>query len=668
MDVLAERRRPLVTLSNLSEMYAPYLTGHSTRLYEGLTIVVGDTPADRLAFWNGIHRKDRSRPYEIQQLRLSRDSFEDAAFLASLRRVMATRGAYGSANRNDAIGLESCSLNREQLVDLGNRLREAGNFLTVSVRPLGDPSEVIPVFDGRSSARYSTGGFMEEPEAKASTEFRGRHLSVPVAPPWHVSEAMPPQPMRGGAWMVDVMLEREVDHSRSSNVRDVWMLPRRIRIERAFTLEMDSNDRIGNPPGMVRPNVNGMYTFATNLTQRAPMLALPEDDLTAIGIGIQDGFEWREFERQRKPPKHGRERFQHSAISDKGRYLLGVLQLFEDVPHAFATLMEGFWHDEFQVLGAGLLERRPDLATRVVSTIRNRLGQKTGPVTLRTETEFARLGEVALRAAAELRAETPARSYGELAADWKQSVEEWLKRDGTPQIQGRMAVVEVPSDDPDGERGELSYPADYLDPAIQYLCERQVLFQGYHWTCQTCFNKNWSGVEGLGRSMECSVCRTARPVPVSDEWDFRANGFLVDAYRFHGVEAVIWAMWTLFRQARSSFYFSPSLTLWKAYPQEGRPKKPDAEVDAIVIADGLVYAIEATRSKGLSADEIEKLTMIAERIRPNVLYVAAGEQSADDLKALQGNLQKQMPTGVEAQVVAFDPKALSRAPYLWGAR
>ena len=92
LTALAERNRPLVTLSNLSEVFAPYLTGFDNETFEGLTITVGDTTADRMAFWNGQHRKRRTRSYEVAALRVPTARFDEPNFLRLLRGVIATRG------------------------------------------------------------------------------------------------------------------------------------------------------------------------------------------------------------------------------------------------------------------------------------------------------------------------------------------------------------------------------------------------------------------------------------------------------------------------------------------------------------------------------------------------------------------------------------------------
>ena len=61
----------LLSLANTSEMFSPYLNSSDEINFGGVNIVAGDTPADRLVYWNGHHRFPRPRFSEITSLRPS---------------------------------------------------------------------------------------------------------------------------------------------------------------------------------------------------------------------------------------------------------------------------------------------------------------------------------------------------------------------------------------------------------------------------------------------------------------------------------------------------------------------------------------------------------------------------------------------------------------------
>ena len=131
-------------MAQLSEFFAPYLNrGHSA---QGLTIVAGDEPADRFLFWNNHHSYERSSFGGITGLRVPTDRLADADFLARIRRVMARRGALDYQGRTDSVTLRSTSLDKDVLDEAAEKLRKAGDYLTVSVVKDEDHAACVPRF------------------------------------------------------------------------------------------------------------------------------------------------------------------------------------------------------------------------------------------------------------------------------------------------------------------------------------------------------------------------------------------------------------------------------------------------------------------------------------------------------------------------------------------
>jgi hypothetical protein len=65
--------------------------------------------------------------------------------------------------------------------------------------------------------------------------------------------------------MVDVLVDRLEDHCRYANKHHAWALPRRIRIERAFALKRESEDRHDYFGTFVRPTRLGSFGIALNV-------------------------------------------------------------------------------------------------------------------------------------------------------------------------------------------------------------------------------------------------------------------------------------------------------------------------------------------------------------------------------------------------------------------
>ena len=219
-----------------------------------------------------------------------------------------------------------------------------GHWLAVRVQRLDDASALNPAFGDPTRVHFTQGGYMAEPEGRATAEFHGNRAPVPLAMPWHMKEAMPPRGLREGVWMANVTIDRMKDHCRYAGQRDVWRLPRRLRMERGFPLETEGDRDPTGAGNVQRVMRSGSIGVGLKVEMTRAAITIPED-LEALRIGICNSVEWHAFEQGRKDAPHGRPRFAYAAPSDKGRYLLGVLGRFETLPEAFGFLMHGYWRE-----------------------------------------------------------------------------------------------------------------------------------------------------------------------------------------------------------------------------------------------------------------------------------------------------------------------------------
>jgi hypothetical protein len=172
-------------------------------------------------------------------------------------------------------------------------------------------------------------------------------------------------------------------------------------------------------------------------------------------------------------------------------------------------------------------------------------------------------------------------------------------------------------------------------------------------------------IDELGRTLICGICGREEAAPVAGHWQFRGNPFLMKAFRDHGTEAAVFALWRLADRARQSFYFAPSLRLWFAYPKNGSTAC-DVEVDAIAVVDGHVCLVEAKSGGGLSESEMRQLVMAAERIRPDLVVLAGSEDSRAALERAGERLKPQLPTGTQIEVTTLRTEYLECSPLLPG--
>lgn len=144
---------------------------------------------------------------------------------------------------------------------------------------------------------------------------------------------------------------------------------------------------------------------------------------------------------------------------------------------------------------------------------------------------------------------------------------------------------------------------------------------------------------------------------MSGDWHFRADPFLLEAYREHGVEAVVYSLWRLLQKARLSFYFTPSLKLWNDSPSK-EDAEPPSEIDALAVVDGKLVLCEAKTSSNLKPKDFNRLLSVAIKIRPDVISIVVMEKVSTRLRKNVQGFRTALPKGIEVEVVGFDPKVL----------
>lgn len=619
-------------LSELSDVFAPRLQTNIYASDMALTLVVGDSIDDRLLFWNGHHRSNRGL-HEINSLHLYKEKTTDTKFMRALCDLIKRRGPVSQGHHH--LSLCSCSLSTNDLREIGNALSDGG---WISVQVLADRTHAncIPQFkDHERYIGYSYGySFGSPPRTTADIDFTGSETRVPAATPWHMHESKPPASIRDGYWMIDLSISRAVDHSRYSNVAHNWVLPRRLRIQGAFKLTRDEQPFQYNA-NAVRTDRFGRLSVTGGSDSDFGTLSIPED-IDAFRYALCAEREWQPFKRE--TAIRGFSRYRYAEPSDKGRYLVGVLGHFEDLPTAFEFLMNSYWRDIVIHLGGISPEKNVSLQEELMATLRKRLASKSSMLTVASDEQWNQLARVALQFGRKVQRERRFVQYSQLKSKWEELVRKDLEE--TPHL---------------SESDKEYYQKDFhLDQSIQALCGAQILFQGREWQCRKCFSRNWISIEQMSRSLQCEVCGNTKSAPVSGDWAFRLNRFVLEAYRDHGIEPLIWALWQLSQRARESFYFAPSMSLWDEYPET--VPEPTAEIDALAVVDGTLYLCEVKAGSRLSSSEMDQLATVCARVRPDVLLLASMDGA--DLEPRIDGLGKRLSGVTEIEVIRFDPKQL----------
>lgn len=611
------KRRDLLGLAQLSTLLASRIEFGDYPWSHTINFVIGESFGDRITFWNGIHHAPSWLHGQLAALRASRDDFANADRFAAIATIIKSRIhlPVGSASHSQIV-LRSTSVPQAELDMLAQRLRDAKTWQVFTAEHLASVDAVVPTMSGRTQDyRYVDPGMTFQPPDWHEAPFTDQSLRPISVPPLHIRD-MPHLPgnLKQGLWALDLDIERTVDYSESQNVQHRWRLPRRLRMVGAFLGGYHLRS-VGQPTCMPRATVDGLMAIYASIDGTLPEINLPSDE-EAFRTALCGYRDWWPFVRPQGDIKPGP--VVDMRPSDKGRYLTALLRMSDGIWRVREIFLSQFWKSQFETLGA-TPETTADRVNRVTTRLRKRLRDRRAV----TDDDFERIARIVL---AEARAErSPSRH---LRFDQ-------LRRDFDAFREATLAAHPTATRDPEWERREEGS----LAASVRYLCRREILHQGHEWRCHQCFNVNWVSLSDLKPAMTCEVCGTIRPAPVDESWRFKLSGFVIEGLREHGLLAIIWCLSQIAQRATASFFFLEPHELFLS--RESADKEiPDAELDLLIVSDGLVRLCEAKTSR--RRIDIAKLAALTKRIRPDIVTLAVMEPVSDALTQRVGELQREL--------------------------
>jgi len=271
----ADNRR-VTSLSILSALFAPKLDVRAGRWSESFNLVVGDTFADRVLFWNARLLIPEWLDSDLCCLRVGFEQLKDPDFLATLGDLLKHRNhVNGGSGGQSQVTIRSTSLSSEQL--------EEAQLLVMSTRPWGpiitesvsEPNSMVPSAEALQTAREGNRfgrGFFAQPD------WTGFMWSPPAAhPPATVPDHLSDSPVRQtfitGYWCTDFAFEYDAPSSRFTD-KNRWMLPRRWRMTGAFKASLvDDPEHTAPPP--TRRSRHGNLAIFVNVDHPVDTIKVP---------------------------------------------------------------------------------------------------------------------------------------------------------------------------------------------------------------------------------------------------------------------------------------------------------------------------------------------------------------------------------------------------------
>ncbi len=350
---MATRGQRILSLSMLSDYLSWYLDFYSPRQSDKFNLVIGNDPQDRILFWNFRHHYTNIGVSEIVDLVVSPDEMADTVLLDEICNII--RNKSHRSHSGYPVTIRSCSLSEDQLNGYADQIRTRLTHSQINIQKVSTPSDFIPKTERHRNepVRFRTGSNWNEPKSVSKANYSGNKVFVPQTLPIHIKDLFVPPGFRAGVWMLDLIIQRQQNHSRISNVPHVWLLPRRIRIDKKFQ-RLNNYSQQDHYLRTIRVNRDALPSVPVKHGMDHPVIEMREDE-NLISQAITSHFDFDAFVYQERP-KVCRDRYDGTELSDKGRYFQGVMKHFGSIYEAEQIIMNKFWNRIFSDLGASYVD------------------------------------------------------------------------------------------------------------------------------------------------------------------------------------------------------------------------------------------------------------------------------------------------------------------------
>jgi hypothetical protein len=491
----------IVTLGQLSNLHSqPYRFEHPWT--EGFCLVVGDSFEDRISSWNAGLLFDDVQNQTFKTMRIPAAIKSDEIRTGQIANYLCQRNWIGETNGPKRIVVRSYSLGVEDVREFVERLRN----ITMSYLDYSAIESLDDCTPPDSKRIYRTYYMGISPSATIETAIRDAATLVKVPKPMQLDYCAGMHPIYStGSWFVDLTIDRLKDNSRFDNVREKWRLPTHPQLASQFYDGMN-----------VRLSGHGEITVLIDIKTRVIEVKQPEDENIFYGI-INDSPHYP-YPDMRVTSVNA-VAYKYSALSDKGRYLKGMLGIFGTLSKVEHFFNNHFWRSQFVSMATPAQTQHAE----VIKYLQRRMKAKKGTLLIDDDTGWQNLAERVIQISNRLRVPRQKTRYDKLFGAWQVELN---------------AAIEVDENLKSSRDEILAGAQDDLKRSLSFLLECGVFFRGHEWSCRHCSHRNWVGVELLKDIMQCEVCRLNHQLPIDVALDFRLNEFFATCLREHDTVAV----------------------------------------------------------------------------------------------------------------------------------
>ena len=568
-------------------------------------IFYGDSPWNAIAYWNDGLVSGRTSPVHggINQLWLTPTLLKGEATYERLLKLIQMRVYSGSSQR----GLKLISYD----VDAGE-LERLGMEIVTRAR-----SNLYPC----ASLKYEIGQTQEvEPQGARLFPAPIRQVEYAAGTDIHLPLQLPADVSVDSdeCWMVDLRIFNPSQELRYVNAEPWWCLPRKSSVAGLFNRYKSQRVMYNHEVSFEVSAKDAILHFEIPSERRLfQYLLSPQIHLTLAAdlrssIKTRGGFDIH--------------------LSDKGRYLAGILRLSKTLRDSFYIFEHPFWRSLLQKLSRA--EASAFVTEKLASNVRKELPNLTNdPDSEGTRSWLVEQIVFAAQHVATAQTSLTFKEVEKLHSSYLESMDEARRQ---------RNVTDLRSD-------------------VSDLTRDEILFQGANVRCPNCISRFWYPVGDVKKSIVCRGCQVPFPLPAETEWSYQLNELVRAGIRDHGVMPVVRTLGRLFEDVRDCFFFRGGID-FITYSREGKPKG-EHELDLAWIKDGLLGIAEIkTTTKLFSKADYDKLVLLAQDIRPDIVLIAAPDGVEATLEKGKKMVELGL-AGMNIDVWAWGPDEFKSIPF-----
>ena len=549
-------------------------------------VIVGDTLQDIVHFWNRPWLLSRRKRKYINQLWLPTVLATDPIMRAALSLWINTNIWTENGNPK-TVDFSTFSLESQDIESIASQFKETLGVFT-HAKQYTEP-QAPSLAPEHSSFLLEKNPFSSRESSIETRRAQGTQDILELTEPNGLD-----QRDMNGHWMADFYIEftHDADRNHEDVIRRMyrnsgfWKLPNRNHLARSMFNRFSRIRKNGFPSVLMKREEKVLKFTLENPESVVASLFYSnnrfvyEDSDPRVQVAIAPYY--------------------HAKLSDKGKYLQGVLDLFGDLPFAHEVLRNPYWRAMFDYLS-----KNTNAEQSGHQTIINKLTKvisRRGSLTSEDQDGIKSVAALVMNEAKKLNLEQkefPFDKFIQESEDWREKYAE--------------SITSTDNQD-ETEMLDFHFGKEAVRKSLAGLTERNVIQLGVKPRCPSCGLENWTHIDDIHQQPTCQGCRRSFSLHPELTWHYGLNSLIHAAHVRHGTTPVIIVLGQLLDESRDSFLFSPSLNLLNQLPD--KPK----EVDIACIQDGKFIIGEVKQSMNLfKPDDFDNMAEIAERVKPDIV-------------------------------------------------